>query len=62
MRKQRTLVENETQKILFYFEILTDQTILFTRPYLVLIKKKKIICHLVVFVVLADLRMKVKEN
>ena len=40
LRKQESVLENETHKILNYFEILTDQPIL-ARPGL--IKKKKLI-------------------
>ena len=52
----------EWSKILWDFEILTDHLILARRPDLVLINKKKRICLLMDFAILADHRMKIEET
>ena len=62
-----SVLENATQKILWDFEIQTDHLILTRRPNLVIIskkkkKKKERSCRIVVFAVLADHRVKLKES
>ena len=62
MHKPESVLENETHKILWDFEIKTDHSIPAKRPDLVLINKKKRSCPLVDFAVPADHRVKLKEN
>ena len=58
----RTVLENETHKLLWNVEIQTDHLILARWPDLIRInKKKKRICRIVDFDVLADHRVKLKE-
>ena len=59
--KPESVLENETHKILWDFEIQTDHLITARRPDLVLINKKKRTCHIVDFAVPADHRVKLKE-
>ena len=61
MHKPESVLENETHKILWDFEIQTDHLIPARRPDLVLINKKKRTCHIVDFAVPADHRVKLKE-
>ena len=61
MHKPESVLENETHKILWDFEIQTDHLITARRPDLVLINKKKRTCHIVDFAVPADHRVKLKE-
>ena len=62
MHKPESVLENETHKILWDFEIKTDHLIPARRPDLVLINKKERPCHLVDFAVPTDRRVKLKEN
>ena len=62
MPKLESVLENGTQKILWDFDIQTDQRTTARRPDLVLINKKKRTYHLVNFVVPADHRVKIKES
>ena len=70
MHKPESVLENETHKILWDFEIKTDHLIPARRPDLVFInkkkkkekRKKKRTCQLVNFAVPADHRVKLKEN
>ena len=62
MHKPESVLENETHKILWDFEIKTDHLIPARRPDLVLINKKERTCQLVDFAVPADHRVKLKEN
>ena len=62
MPKPESVLENETHKILWDFEIKTDHLIPARRPDLVLIDKKERTCQLVDFAVPADHRVKLKEN
>ena len=62
MHKPESVLENETHKILWDFEIQTDHQIPARRPDLVMINKKERICHLVDFAVPADHRVKLKET
>ena len=59
--KPESVLENETHKILWDFEIQTDHLITARRPDLVLINKKKRTCQIVDFAVPADHRVKLKE-
>ena len=51
MLKPESVLENETHKILWDFEMQTDNPIPARRPDLLLINKKKITCHQMDFVV-----------
>ena len=62
MRKPESVLENETHKILLDREIQTDHSILARRPGLVLIMRKKRICHLVDLDVAANHCVKMKES
>ena len=62
MHKPDSITDNERQKILLDLEIQTYHPILARWPDLVLINKKKIICHLVDFAVPVDHRGKMKES
>ena len=60
MHNPASVLENDTHKLLWDFDIQMDQQI---RPDLIIInkKKKKRICKIVDFAVLADHRIKLKE-
>ena len=62
MHNSASIQENETHKLLSDFEILTDHVILTRQLNLVIINKKKRTCRIVDFTVLADHRVKLKEN
>ena len=62
MQKPESVLENETHKILWDFEVQTDHLIPARRPNLVLIDKKRKACHLVDSAVPADHRVKMKES
>ena len=65
MHNQESVLENETHKLLWDFEIQTKHQILARRPNLAMInkkKKKKRTSKFVDFAVLADHRLKLKEN
>ena len=62
MHKPESILENETHKILWDLEIQRDHLVPIRRPELVLMKKKKKICCLVDFAILAEHRMKIKKN
>ena len=62
MYKPEYVLGNSTHKILYEFEIQTDNIILARRPDLVLFNKKKRTCHHLDFAVLADLKVKMKES
>ena len=62
MNKPESVLENEKVKILWVFEIQTNPFISARRPDLVLINKKKGICHQVDFAVLVDQKGKIKES
>ena len=59
MHKPEALLENETNKILFDFEIQTNHRIAFRKPNLVLITKKKSKC-IMDFAMSSNHRVKVK--
>ena len=62
MHNPAPVLENDTHKLLWDFDIQTDQVISTRRPDLIIInKKKKKICKIVDFAVPADHRIKLKE-
>ena len=63
MHKPAPVLENDTHKLQWDFDIQTDHLISARRPDLIIInkKKKKKICKIVDFAVLADHRIKLKE-
>ena len=56
------LRENDSHKLLWDFNIQTDHLISARRPDIIIINKKKRICKIVDFAVLADHRINLKEN
>ena len=56
------VLENDTHKLLWDFNIQTDHLILARRPDLIIINKKKKICKIVDFAVPADHRIILKES
>ena len=63
MHNPASVLENDTHKLLWDFDIQTDQLISARRPDLIIInnKKKKKICKIFDFAVPADHRIKLKE-
>ena len=61
MHNQSSVQENDSHKLLWDFDIQTDHLISARRPDLIIINKKKRICKIVDFAVLADHRIKLKE-
>ena len=64
MHNPAPVLENDTHKLLWDFDIQTDYLISARRPDLIIInkkKKKKKICKVVDFAVPADHRIKLKE-
>ena len=63
MHNPAPVIENDTRKLLWYFNIETDQLIPARRPDLIIInkKKKKKICKIVDFAVPADHRINLTE-
>ena len=59
MHKLEPVLENETHKLLWDFEIQTDYLISASRPYN---QQKKRACQIAVFAVSADHRIKLKES
>ena len=62
MHNPASLLENETHKLLWDFEIQTDHLISTRRPDLIKINKKEITCRFVDFAVPAGHRVKLKES
>ena len=63
MHNPASVLENDTHKLLWDFNIQTDHLILARRPDLIIInKKKKRICKIVDFAVPADYRINLKES
>ena len=62
MHNPASVPENETNKLLWDFEIQTDQLISARRPDLVITNKKNRICQIVDFTVPDEHRVKLKEN
>ena len=61
MLNQAPVLENNTHKLLWDFDIHSDHLISDRRPHLIIIKKKTRTCKIVDFVVPADHRIKLKE-
>ena len=61
MYNPSAVLENDTHKFLWDFDIQTDHLITVGRPNLIIINKKKKICKIVDFAVPADHRIKLKE-
>ena len=61
MHNPSTVLENDTHKLLWDFDIHTDHIILARRPDLIIINKIKRTYKIVNFAVPADLRRKLKE-
>ena len=66
MHNPAPVLENDTHKLLWDFDIQTDHLVSARKPDLIIInkkkkKKKKKICKIVDFAVLADHRIKLKE-
>ena len=62
MHNPASVVENDTHKLLWDFDIQTDHLILARRPDHIIINKKKRTCKIVGFAVPADRRIKLKER
>ena len=62
MHNPASLLENETHKLLWDFDIQTDHLILARRPKLMIIKKNKGTERIGEFPVLANYRIKLKES
>ena len=61
MHNSAPVRENNTQKLLWGFDIHTDHLIPVRRPDLIIINKKKRTCKIANFAVLSDHRRKLKE-
>ena len=61
MHNPALVLENDTHKLLWDFDIHTDHLISARRPDLIIINKKKRICKILYFDVPADHRIKLKE-
>ena len=61
MHNPAAVLENDTQKLLWEFDIHTHHLISARSPDLIIINKKKRTCKIVDFAVLADHRIKLKE-
>ena len=61
MHNRAPVLENDTHKLLWDFDIHTDHLISARRPDLIIINKKKRICKIADFAVSADHRIKLKE-
>ena len=61
MHNPASVIENNTHKLLWDFDIQTDYLISARRPDLIIINKKKRTCKIVDFAVQADHRVKLKE-
>ena len=62
MHKTESVLENETHKSLWDFEIKADDLISARQPDLVIKTKQKRTCQIVDFAVHVDLRVKLKES
>ena len=62
MHNPAPVLENDTHKLLWDFNIQTDHLILARKPDLIIINKKKRICKIVGFAVPADHRISLKES
>ena len=61
MHNPATVLENDSHKLIWDFNIQTDHLIPARRPDLIIINKKKRICKIVDFAVSADHRINLKE-
>ena len=61
MHNPAPVLENDTHKLIWDFNIQTDHLIPARRPDLIIINKKKRICQMVDFAVPADHRINMKE-
>ena len=61
MHNPAAVLVNDTDKLLWDFDIYPDHLILARRPDLIIINKKKRTCKIVDFAVTADHRIKLKE-
>ena len=61
MHNPAPVLENDTHKLLWDFNIQTDHLIPARKPDLIIINKKKRTCKIVDFAVSADYRIKLKE-
>ena len=62
MHNPASVLDNDTHKLQWDFNIQTDQLILARRPDLIVIKKKKGTCKIVDLAVPADHKIKLKES
>ena len=62
MHNSTAVLENDTHKLLWDFDIQTDHLITVRRPDLIVINKKKRTCEILDFAVLADHRIKLEEK
>ena len=62
MHNRESVLENETQKLFWDFEIQTDHLISARRPDLIIFTKINGTCRIVDFAVRVDHRIKLKEN
>ena len=62
MHNPAPVLENDSHKLLWNFNIQTDHLIPARRPDLIIINKKKRICKIVDFAVLVDHIIKLKES
>ena len=62
MHNPASVLENDTHKLLWDFNIQTDHLIPAKRPDLIIIDKKKRICKIVDFAVPADHRINLKKS
>ena len=62
MHNPAPALENDSHKLLWGFNIQTDQLILARRPDLIIVNRKKRICKIVDFAVPADHRINLKES
>ena len=62
MHNTKSVLENETHKLLWDFGIQTDHLISARRPDLIIINKKKRTCRIMDFAVPANHRVKLKES
>ena len=61
MHNQKSVLENETHKIIWNFKIQTDYQISVRHPYIMIVNRKKGRCRMLNFAVTADHRVKLKE-
>ena len=62
MHNPAPVLENDMHKLLWDFNIQTDHLISVRRPDLIIINKRKRICKIVDFAVLADHKINLKEG